>query len=81
MARLRVVAPDEKVVDQREISMDEAAQEALKECLAEHPSVILLVWEAPRGKINNRVLPNSAMLQMGIIRTIYEVAFEDDDPV
>lgn len=79
MTRLRVVAPEEKVVDQREISMEEAAQEALKVCLAEHPSVILLVWESPKGKINNRVLPDSVMLQRGIISTIYGVTFGDDE--
>lgn len=77
MARLKVVASGDPDAEQRELSMAEAAQEALKECLAEHPSALFLVWEAPRGKISNRVLPNSVMLQKGFVQTLYEIMFED----
>lgn len=77
MARLRVVAPGEEGSEQREISMAEAAEEALKECLAQSPTAILLVWEGPRGKISNRVLPDSVMLQKGFVQTLYEIMFEE----
>lgn len=77
MARLRVVVPGEEGSEQREISMAEAAEEALKECLAQSPTAILLVWEGPRGKISNRVLPDSVMLQKGFVQTLYEIMFEE----
>lgn len=77
MARLKVVTSGDPDTDQREISMSEAAEEALKECLAQSPSAILLVWEGPRGKISNKVLPDSVMVQKGFVQTLYEIMFEE----
>lgn len=77
MARLRVVVPGTEDTEARELSMDEAAQEALRECLAQSPTALLLVWEGPRGKISNKVLPDSVMVQKGFVQTLYEIMFED----
>ncbi len=78
MARLKVVTSGDPDTDQREISMEEAAQEALRECLAEHPCAVFIVWEA-NGKISNRILPKSIMTQKGFVLTMYELMFGPEE--
>lgn len=77
-SRLKVVVSGDPDAEQREISMEEAAHEALKECLAEQPCAVFLVWEA-NGKISNRVLPKSIMAQKGFVLTMYELMFGTED--
>ena len=79
MAKLRVVTPGVDSAPQ-ELSMAEALEGLVKECLADEPAALLLAWES-KGKINCRCLPASVMVQKGFVYTMHEIVFETEEGI
>ena len=78
MAKLRVVKAGDETTPATEMSMAEAIEAIMRECIAAEPVCVMLAWE--HGKeMSVRALPDSTMVRKGFAETIYDFMFEPDD--
>lgn len=75
MAKLKIVNPEDAAT---EISMASAIEGVLRQCIADSPGVVLVVWEA-KGQMSTRTLPDSVMVQKGFVHTLNEMLFKRSD--
>lgn len=72
MAKLTIVNPDDADAS---VSMPAAIESVMRQCIADNPSVVMIVWET-KGQMSTRVIPDSIMIQKGFVHTMNEMLFK-----